>query len=590
MPTAKQGVYTVGGNRSSVGTAGQSGSATTACCCAVCTGLQCLDRTRFFAGQLLSEADLNNDQSYWLAKNRLHNRYLNGWGVVCGMKVVCGDCDGWVTVEDGYAIDPCGNDVIVCADQNFNVLQAIQACCAPAKQQAANCSPLRYNPSPSCQDAQQEWCITIQYKEQASRLVTPLTNSSAQSSSSCGCGSSSGRCQGSSSSTSSGSSCKSSSTATSTSNVPAGSCEATRIVEGFQLGVVPAAEVAAAAAAGDPNSLKSQVLSCATGFLVLAGQASALTASTAPQSAYQITCTFLAQVKKYLSTAEIVTMCTILDDLSAITVPSGQDTPTYMGIMATVVKILIDALLDCLCLSVIPPCPVQPCDSRIVLACVTVQNGKVVKICHFPGRKQLITLHTLGYWLGPLGLDNLGTVLSDLFATFCCNAKDDAGFYRANIAESAYYNAPLTTAGITSGAAMNRIAAHYVAQNLGAQALQAFSPGTNVVDLRPMVNTPVETVAVNLRSRGFKSFTMQAVDEDPAWNADAVATSAQYAPAAVSAGQPLTVYTRGSVAVGFDVVDPTTAKIQDLQNQINALQSQMNQAQQTPGTGGLAAG
>src|SRR5664279_3328079 len=57
------------------------------CCCSACAGLECLDRTRFFAGQLLSEADLNNEQSYWLAKSRLHNRYLVGWGVACGLQV-----------------------------------------------------------------------------------------------------------------------------------------------------------------------------------------------------------------------------------------------------------------------------------------------------------------------------------------------------------------------------------------------------------------------------------------------------------------------------------------------------------------------
>ena len=48
------------------------------CCCPACVGPECLDRTRFFAGQLLTEADLNNEQSYWLAKGRLHNRFLHG--------------------------------------------------------------------------------------------------------------------------------------------------------------------------------------------------------------------------------------------------------------------------------------------------------------------------------------------------------------------------------------------------------------------------------------------------------------------------------------------------------------------------------
>src|SRR5215831_8329342 len=122
------------------------------CCCPACVGLECLDRTRFFSGQLLTEADLNNEQSYWLAKNRLHNRFLHGWGVVCGMQVVCSECDGWVTVKPGYAID---------------------ACCTPSKQ-TGNCAPLRSTPPANCQGTTQTWCITIEYQEQPTRLITPL--------------------------------------------------------------------------------------------------------------------------------------------------------------------------------------------------------------------------------------------------------------------------------------------------------------------------------------------------------------------------------------------------------------------------------
>jgi hypothetical protein len=37
------------------------------------------------------------------------------------------------------------------------------------------------------------------------------------------------------------------------------------------------------------------------------------------------------------------------------------------------------------------------------------------------------------------------------------------------------------------------------------------------------------------------------------------------------------MYTKGNLAIGFDVVDPTTAKIQDLQDQVTALQNQLGQ-------------
>ena len=61
--------------------------------CTECGELKCLCRPRFFAGQLLTEQDLNRLQTYVIEKNRLHNRYLHGWGVVCGLEVGCEPCD-----------------------------------------------------------------------------------------------------------------------------------------------------------------------------------------------------------------------------------------------------------------------------------------------------------------------------------------------------------------------------------------------------------------------------------------------------------------------------------------------------------------
>ena len=71
-------------------------------------------RPRFFAGQLLTEDDLSALISYTTAKDRLHNRYLFGAGVVCGLRVSCDPCGGGtVTVNPGYALDCCGNDLML---------------------------------------------------------------------------------------------------------------------------------------------------------------------------------------------------------------------------------------------------------------------------------------------------------------------------------------------------------------------------------------------------------------------------------------------------------------------------------------------
>ena len=82
-----------------------------------CGGASCLTeasggyvRPRFFAGQLLTEDDLQLITDYVAAKNRLHNRDFLGEGVVCGLEVLCHPCEsGEVRVRPGHALDCCGN-------------------------------------------------------------------------------------------------------------------------------------------------------------------------------------------------------------------------------------------------------------------------------------------------------------------------------------------------------------------------------------------------------------------------------------------------------------------------------------------------
>jgi len=77
-------------------------------------GVSSLVRPRFFPGQLLVDGDLQLLTDYAASKGRLHNRFLHGAGVVCGLPVRCHPCGGGkVLVEPGMALDCCGNDIIV---------------------------------------------------------------------------------------------------------------------------------------------------------------------------------------------------------------------------------------------------------------------------------------------------------------------------------------------------------------------------------------------------------------------------------------------------------------------------------------------
>jgi hypothetical protein len=84
-------------------------------------------RPQFFGGMLLTEDDLQAVTDYVIGKRRLTNRYVFGPGVVCGLDVSCDPCDtGSVVVGPGYAIDCCGNDVVVDCPAQVDVIALVR--------------------------------------------------------------------------------------------------------------------------------------------------------------------------------------------------------------------------------------------------------------------------------------------------------------------------------------------------------------------------------------------------------------------------------------------------------------------------------
>jgi len=52
-----------------------------------CLSLPSFERVKYFFGQLLGVREFQSEQSYFFEKHRLHNRYLHGYGVICGLQV-----------------------------------------------------------------------------------------------------------------------------------------------------------------------------------------------------------------------------------------------------------------------------------------------------------------------------------------------------------------------------------------------------------------------------------------------------------------------------------------------------------------------
>jgi hypothetical protein len=601
--TARPASAAAPANASITGAAATTSSSKSGCCCAACAGLECLDRTRFFSGQLLTDADLNNEQTYWLAKSRLHNHYLHGTGIVCGLQVTCSDCDGWVNIHPGYAIDPCGNDIIVCAGQSFNVLQAINACCQPKP--TSDCSPLRYRPAASCQDAIQTWCITIEYKDQPSRMVTPLQQSTSQSSD-CGCngsGSSGGCGCGCGGKTQSSASCSCATAAASVST--SASCEATRIIEGYQLGVCQSAtDTVNQSGYGTVNSNTQKTNATASPFEQCQATYKALMMQKpillnangeylSVQQAYQAACQYLASAKAVLGSAN-TTGCqleTTLDGISIVAPDPSLDPKAYDGVLQTqldtIAKAAFTALIDCFCYAFLPTCPAAGCDNRLILACVTVQNGKITDICHFGGgRKQLVTFPALGYWGSLIGLDSLLSKLGNSLEMICCGDSEALGMLLAGASSQG----EVLTSSQGTPAAFNNAMFSMLSQRLGADAINTASPAASAVDLRPLVGMDIKSATGTLGAYGIPedALTVTDVSSDPSWTDAAVAAGATYSPAAYRLGDGttprdlLTMYTKGNAVVGFVITSPTDVlktQVAQLMAAVSALQTQLNNTQ-----------
>ena len=383
--------------------------------CPVCGGLECLCRPRFFAGQLLTEDDLNRLERYIIEKNKLHNRYLVGWGVVCGLEVICNPCRGFVTVKSGYALSPCGDDIVVCRDETVNVCDLIQQC----RQQQWECDPAWPRPDPICGDKDEPWILYLCYDERASRGITPLQGGSgAACCSSCSCGGSSSCGCGSSSSCGCGSKEKTTTRGnngcgTSRPQTPP-QCEPTVTCEGysFRLQKVPPKPQTP-----DLGEWFNRLLKCAKD---LAKLEAALNSSPNQPS------TQILAVKSALLTwmeQHAIYNCDLYQRIAQVELtpqdPAGGP-PANAAASAQLSRLIRELFRECFCSTLLPPCPEPAEENCVPIATVTLncQGGcRVVRICNLEHRRSVVTFPILQYFLGGF-VKQLG--VQDFLSQLCC--------------------------------------------------------------------------------------------------------------------------------------------------------------------------
>jgi Family of unknown function (DUF6519) len=94
---------------------------------------------------------------------------------------------------------------------------------------------------------------------------------------------------------------------------------------------------------------------------------------------------------------------------------------------------LLQYLKDCFCDHFLVNCPTCDEDDKLYLACITIKNGKVFKVCNFSLRKYVHSFPTIEYWLSVVPIIPL---IKKAVETFCCAVLP--GFFSK-------FNAPLAT-------------------------------------------------------------------------------------------------------------------------------------------------
>ncbi len=350
--------------------------------CPTCGAQECIERPRFFCGQLLTDKDLDLAQRYVIEKNRLHNRYLVGDGVVCGLAVSCDPCDGCsVMVAPGYAIDCCGNDLIVCEPAPFDVCDYIDKC---LRKKEPGCED-KFNPNSRCDDQPRDYCLVISYNEEQSTPVTALMRDNG---------------------------CKNT------------RCEPSRTKETFRFDLISEEDHKKKTA----DDIVSRVTRCIDlvapekgagkeRTLIYLDEFEEADKTSDPQTRhaniYRTFCRLRDHIRNIYEEHNV--RCDLAEELRGIdnSFPASSQNANYSIAIFSLYARLLQFLKDCLCEALLVPC--APCeDEGVVLACLTIENGKITNICNV-ARKFVITGPALRYWLGPVF-----NLVGDLVERLCC--------------------------------------------------------------------------------------------------------------------------------------------------------------------------
>jgi hypothetical protein len=338
-------------------------------CSCGCSPPSCFERPVFFAGQLLSDADLSSEQKYFREKQKLYHRTLHGHGVVCGLRLCCDvGCKGRIRVGDGYAIDCCGNDIVLCNPYVFDVIAELgkKGWLLPSehghrhdKEKSEKLDRDERQEERFC-DIHQCFHIAICYDEVLSDFVTPFKTT-------CAAG--------------------------------AATCEPTRVNESFRIEVLkdPPRRF-------DPiKSLEDKVARCWSLFLegefgrtfkeavkplqhaLNKTEEAGETEEHERTDFFQIFCRLKAFFQHHLDRCPDLYDCTLSEKVCELNCV-GEDCRTFRDEhpIARLCKLIRQYVFECILGEMIFSCAAPCKETSVILGTVEVTNGRLTRVCNCP--------------------------------------------------------------------------------------------------------------------------------------------------------------------------------------------------------------
>jgi hypothetical protein len=331
-----------------------------------CTCCQTIsfERPNYFCGQLLSDADLHVGLTYIREKNKLYHRTLHGYGVVCGLRLTCDpDCCGSIRIGEGFAIDNCGNDLVVCQSLPFDVITALKAkdwlITEPPE------DPCKDETRPRCK-VKQCFYVTICYDEEEAEFTTPFKTK-------CGPG--------------------------------AAACEPTRIRETVRFDILECPPKV-------PTCLDEieERINCCTKLFTEGPLGRALQRhfpkDWSPRKEgvdyCQVFCELKVLFQHHLQRWPDRYDCTLADQVCHLQCPTDDrdntegrgDFECCQEALCELFKLIMRYVIDCILGEMIFPCPCPHEAHCVGLGTVAVEDGKVVRVCNCP-RHYVLTFANL---------------------------------------------------------------------------------------------------------------------------------------------------------------------------------------------------